>query len=108
MQKTPYDYFAIFDVDYIPSPDFLRVCMRPFFAEPVTAFVQARFDFLNPHENAPVEMQMVTLDAHLDRAGDPLLGRPSAALQRDLWHLAARGDRSGAAGRVIPSPRTST
>lgn len=65
MQKTPYDYFAIFDVDYVPATDFLRVCMRPFFAEPRTAFVQARFDFLNPHENALTEMQMVTLDAHL-------------------------------------------
>jgi cellulose synthase/poly-beta-1,6-N-acetylglucosamine synthase-like glycosyltransferase len=65
MQKTPYDYFAIFDVDYVPPIDFLRTCMRPFFAEPQTAFVQARFDFLNPHENALTEMQMVTLDAHL-------------------------------------------
>src|SRR5215510_10281330 len=34
MQQTPYDYFAIFDVDYVPAPDFLRVCMRPFFANP--------------------------------------------------------------------------
>ncbi len=65
MQKTPYDYFAIFDVDYVPPADFLRVCMRPFFANPNWAFVQARFDFLNPHENALTEMQMVTLDAHL-------------------------------------------
>jgi cellulose synthase/poly-beta-1,6-N-acetylglucosamine synthase-like glycosyltransferase len=65
MQQTPHDYFAIFDVDYVPEPDFLRVCMRPFFANPNWAFVQARFDFLNPHENALTEMQMVTLDAHL-------------------------------------------
>jgi cellulose synthase/poly-beta-1,6-N-acetylglucosamine synthase-like glycosyltransferase len=65
MQKTQHDFFAIFDVDYVPSADFLRVCMRPFFAEPKTAFVQARFDFLNPYENALTEMQMVTLDAHL-------------------------------------------
>ena len=65
MQKTPYDYFAIFDVDYVPPTDFLRRCMRVFVAEPSTAFVQARFDFLNPHENALTEMQMVTLDAHL-------------------------------------------
>ncbi|WP_422000002.1 glycosyltransferase [Reyranella sp.] len=65
MQKTPHDFFAIFDVDYVPSPDFLRTCMRPFFANPDWAFVQARFDFLNPHENALTEMQMVTLDAHL-------------------------------------------
>ena len=65
MQQTPYNYFAIFDVDYVPPVDFLRRCMRPFFAEPNTAFVQARFDFLNAHENALTEMQMVTLDAHL-------------------------------------------
>ncbi|MFI5001915.1 MAG: glycosyltransferase [Reyranellales bacterium] len=65
MQQTPYNYFAIFDVDYVPPPDFLRRCMRVFVAEPDTAFVQARFDFLNPHENALTEMQMVTLDAHL-------------------------------------------
>lgn len=70
MQRTPHAYFAIFDVDYVPRPDFLRLCMRPFFAKPAGsgpnwAFVQARFDFLNPHENALTEMQMVTLDAHL-------------------------------------------
>jgi cellulose synthase/poly-beta-1,6-N-acetylglucosamine synthase-like glycosyltransferase len=65
MQKTPHDYFAIFDVDYVPPAGFLRTCMRPFFANPDWAFVQARFDFLNPHENALTEMQMVTLDAHL-------------------------------------------
>jgi cellulose synthase/poly-beta-1,6-N-acetylglucosamine synthase-like glycosyltransferase len=65
MQQTPHDYFAVFDVDYIPPVDFLRRCMRVFVAEPATAFVQARFDFLNPHENPLTEMQMVTLDAHL-------------------------------------------
>jgi cellulose synthase/poly-beta-1,6-N-acetylglucosamine synthase-like glycosyltransferase len=65
MQQTPHNYFAVFDVDYVPPVDFLRLCMRVFVAEPKTAFVQARFDFLNPHENALTEMQMVTLDAHL-------------------------------------------
>ena len=65
MQQTPHSYFAVFDVDYVPPADFLRRCMRVFVAEPRTAFVQARFDFLNPHENALTEMQMVTLDAHL-------------------------------------------
>ncbi|HSI02412.1 MAG TPA: glycosyltransferase [Reyranella sp.] len=65
MQQTPHDYFAIFDVDYVPPQDFLRRCMAVFVAEPKAAFVQARFDFLNPHENALTEMQMVTLDAHL-------------------------------------------
>jgi cellulose synthase/poly-beta-1,6-N-acetylglucosamine synthase-like glycosyltransferase len=66
MQQTPHSYFAIFDVDYVPPKDFLRRCMAPFFSgEKNIAFVQARFDFLNPHQNALTEMQMVTLDAHL-------------------------------------------
>jgi cellulose synthase/poly-beta-1,6-N-acetylglucosamine synthase-like glycosyltransferase len=67
MQQTPHGFFAIFDVDYVPPVEFLRRCMRPFFADPKAkiAFVQARFDFLNAHENALTEMQMVTLDAHL-------------------------------------------
>src|SRR5258708_12895889 len=44
--------------------------MAPFFAKPAGtranwAFVQARFDFLHPHDNARTEVQMVTLDAHL-------------------------------------------
>lgn len=65
MQQTPHDYFAIFDVDYVPPRNFLRRCMAVFQAEPKAAFVQARFDFLNPNENALTEMQMVTLDAHL-------------------------------------------
>ena len=46
MQQTPHNYFAVFDVDYVPPVDFLRQCMRVFVAEPRTAFVQARFDFL--------------------------------------------------------------
>src|SRR5882672_8956276 len=65
MESVPYEYFAIFDVDYVPAPDFLRRCMRPMLAGVLTAFVQARFDFLNAHENALTEMQMVTLDGHL-------------------------------------------
>jgi cellulose synthase/poly-beta-1,6-N-acetylglucosamine synthase-like glycosyltransferase len=92
MQKTPYDYFAIFDVDYVPPADFLRRCMRVFVAEPKTAFVQARFDFLNPHENALTEMQMVTLDAHLGIeqatrywAGHPLPFNGTCG----IWHRGA-------------------
>ena len=65
MQRTPHGYFAVFDVDYVPAPDFLRRCMRAMLAPGKTAFVQARFDFLNPHQNALTEMQMVTLDGHL-------------------------------------------
>jgi len=63
--RSPHDYFAIFDVDYVPPPDFLRRCMRPLLAAPGLAFVQARYDFLNPEENGLTELQVVLQDAHL-------------------------------------------
>jgi len=65
LERVPHRYFAIFDVDYTPAPDFLRRCMPALLAEPRLGFVQARFDFLNARENALTEMQAVTLDAHL-------------------------------------------
>jgi cellulose synthase/poly-beta-1,6-N-acetylglucosamine synthase-like glycosyltransferase len=63
--RSPHAYFAIFDADYVPPPDFLRRTMRVLLAEPELAFVQARFDYLNPAENRLTEMQVVMLDAHL-------------------------------------------
>ena len=109
MQQTPHDFFAIFDVDYVPPVDFLRRCMRVFVAEPKAAFVQARFDFLNPHENALTEMQMVTLDAHL---GIEQATRYWAGIRCRSTAPAASGSapRSmpAAAGRATRSPRTST
>ncbi|MCW5770961.1 MAG: glycosyltransferase [Rhodospirillaceae bacterium] len=65
MEQAPHDYFAIFDVDFVPPPDFLRRAMRVLLADEKLAFVQGRYDFLNPHENGLTEMQMVMQDAHL-------------------------------------------
>ena len=98
MQQTPHDYFAIFDVDYVPAPDFLRICMRPFFAESEEGGqLGVRAGALRLPQSA---RERADRDADGDprrpsrhRAGDPLLGRPSAALQRHLRHLAARGHR---------------
>jgi cellulose synthase/poly-beta-1,6-N-acetylglucosamine synthase-like glycosyltransferase len=106
MQRTPHGYFAIFDVDYVPPADFLRRCMRPFLAEPGgrIAFVQARFDFLNAHENALTEMQMVTLDAHLgieqatrSWAGHPLPFNGTCG----IWQRAAIEDGGGWKGDTV-------
>ncbi len=63
-QRTDHDYFVIFDVDYVPSPDFLRRCMAVLLAEPKLAFVQARPDFLNAGENALTRAQAILLDFH--------------------------------------------
>jgi len=57
-------FVAIFDVDYVPRPDFLRLCMRPLLADPALAFVQARCDFLNGTANRLTRAQQVMLDGN--------------------------------------------
>lgn len=57
-------FVAIFDVDYVPRPDFLRLCMRPLLADPGLAFVQARCDFLNSETNRVTRAQQAILDGH--------------------------------------------
>jgi cellulose synthase/poly-beta-1,6-N-acetylglucosamine synthase-like glycosyltransferase len=65
MTLTPYGYFAILDVDYVPTPDFLRKTMTCLLAKPDWAFIQARFDYLNAEANTLTRTQAVLLDAHL-------------------------------------------
>lgn len=57
-------FVAVFDADYIPSSDFLRLCLRPLLADPRLAFVQARCDFLNAEENRVTLAQQVILESH--------------------------------------------
>jgi cellulose synthase/poly-beta-1,6-N-acetylglucosamine synthase-like glycosyltransferase len=57
-------FVAVFDTDYVPSPDFLRLCLRPLLADPCLAFVQARCDFLNAGENRVTRAQQVILESH--------------------------------------------
>ncbi len=57
-------FVAVFDADYIPSADFLRLCLRPLLADPRLAFVQARCDFLNAEENRVTRAQQVILESH--------------------------------------------
>ncbi len=57
-------FVAVFDADYVPSADFLRLCLRPLLADPRLAFVQARCDFLNARENRVTHAQQVILESH--------------------------------------------
>ena len=57
-------FIAIFDADYVPRSDFLRLTMRPLLADPNLAFVQARCDFLNGPDNRVTRAQQVMLDSH--------------------------------------------
>ena len=55
-------FVAIFDVDYVPQPDFLRQCMRSLLADPALAFVQARLDCLNANETFVTLIQQHYID----------------------------------------------
>jgi cellulose synthase/poly-beta-1,6-N-acetylglucosamine synthase-like glycosyltransferase len=57
-------FVAVFDADYVPSPNFLRLCLRPLLDDPHLAFVQARCDFLNAQENRVTHAQQVILESH--------------------------------------------
>jgi cellulose synthase/poly-beta-1,6-N-acetylglucosamine synthase-like glycosyltransferase len=57
-------FVAVFDADYVPSPDFLQRCLRPLLDDPHLAFVQARCDFLNARENRVTHAQQVILESH--------------------------------------------
>ena len=57
-------FVAVFDADYVPSADFLRLCLRPLLADPRLAFVQARCDFLNADDNRVTRAQQVILESH--------------------------------------------
>jgi cellulose synthase/poly-beta-1,6-N-acetylglucosamine synthase-like glycosyltransferase len=62
---SAHEYFAIFDTDYVPAPDFLRRCMVALLADPDRAFVQARIDYLNADESALTRVQALMLDHHM-------------------------------------------
>ncbi len=78
MARAPHPFYAILDVDYLPAPDFLRRCMAPLLAAPRAAFVQARCDYLNAHENRITQVQMLMLDSHfaIEQATRSWAGHP--------------------------------
>ena len=54
---------AIFDADFVPSPDFLRRIV-PYFSDPGIGMVQARWTHLNANESVLTRLQAYGLDAH--------------------------------------------
>ena len=63
MRQSGADFFAVFDADFRPAPDFLEVLM-PHFADPRIAVVQARWDFANRDSSLLTRFQAVFVDAH--------------------------------------------
>jgi cellulose synthase/poly-beta-1,6-N-acetylglucosamine synthase-like glycosyltransferase len=63
MEQTRAEFFAIFDADFRPEPDFLERLM-PHFADPKVAVVQSRWEFSNRRASLLTRFQGIFLDAH--------------------------------------------
>jgi cellulose synthase/poly-beta-1,6-N-acetylglucosamine synthase-like glycosyltransferase len=57
------ELFAVFDADFVVSPDFLRRTVH-FFSDPGVGIVQARWSHLNRDESVLTRIQAAKLDAH--------------------------------------------
>jgi cellulose synthase/poly-beta-1,6-N-acetylglucosamine synthase-like glycosyltransferase len=59
------DLIAIFDADFMPSPDFL-LRLAPYFSDPAVGMVQARWGFLNARHSWLTAVQSLLLGQHFD------------------------------------------
>jgi cellulose synthase/poly-beta-1,6-N-acetylglucosamine synthase-like glycosyltransferase len=57
------EFVAVFDADFVPSPDFLRRTV-PFFADPKVGMVQVRWGHLNRDFSILTQAQSIFLDGH--------------------------------------------
>ncbi len=63
MKTAQGDIFAVFDADFVPSPDFLQRTIH-FFTDPNVGVVQTRWSYLNRHYNLLTEVEAMLLDGH--------------------------------------------
>ena len=63
LESAKGEFVAIFDADFLPSPDFLRRTL-PYFADSKIAMVQTRWTYLNRHYSALTEVETILLDGH--------------------------------------------
>jgi len=57
------EFVAIFDADFQPGPDFLRLTL-PYFSDPNLAMAQTRWTYLNRDYSALTEVESILLDGH--------------------------------------------
>ncbi len=104
MASATGEYIAIFDADFVPTPDYLRRTIPAFLGQMTlprdgnpaqVAFVQARWDHLNPDYSLLTRSQALALDGHFgveqparNAAGYPFGFNGSAG----VWRRAAIED----------------
>jgi cellulose synthase/poly-beta-1,6-N-acetylglucosamine synthase-like glycosyltransferase len=63
LERSTAELVAIFDADFVPDPDMLKLLV-PSFDEKDVGMVQARWAHLNRHDTSLTEAQAVLLDGH--------------------------------------------
>lgn len=58
------EFIAVFDADYVPSPDWLRRTVPALLTHPQLGFVQTRWSYLNRSQNMVTAAQALALDGH--------------------------------------------
>ncbi|KAL0350973.1 UNVERIFIED_CONTAM: Xyloglucan glycosyltransferase 4 [Sesamum radiatum] len=61
-----YEFVAIFDADFQPNPDFLKLTIPHFKGKPDVGLVQARWSFVNKDENLLTRLQNINLCFHFE------------------------------------------
>ncbi|KAI7999515.1 Xyloglucan glycosyltransferase 4 [Camellia lanceoleosa] len=61
-----YEFVAIFDADFQPNPDFLKLTIPHFKGNPEVGLVQAHWSFVNNDENLLTRLQNVNLCFHFE------------------------------------------
>ncbi|XP_051114776.1 xyloglucan glycosyltransferase 4-like isoform X2 [Andrographis paniculata] len=61
-----YEFVAIFDADFQPNPDFLKLTVPYFKGNPEVGLVQARWSFVNKDENLLTRLQYINLCFHFE------------------------------------------
>jgi len=76
LEKATGEFIAIFDADFVPSPDVIRR-MLPYFADPQVGVVQGRWTWINRGYSALTEVEAIVLDGHfvIEHGGRNFSGR---------------------------------
>ncbi|XP_042032093.1 probable xyloglucan glycosyltransferase 5 [Salvia splendens] len=61
-----YEFVAIFDADFQPAPDFLKLTVPHFEGKPEVGLVQTRWAFVNKDENLLTRLQNINLCFHFE------------------------------------------
>ena len=64
LERTDAEFVAVFDADFVPSPDFLRRVIPYFLADPALGMVQTRWAHLNAETSPLTRAQALALDSH--------------------------------------------